>query len=70
MQLLLPAQAFQHNADLLFSGMMLACGSANIPDCLSALSGARLLACLIVAPKRGYAEPVLLRNQLILSDKC
>src|SRR5438445_7000242 len=30
----LAAQAFQHNADLLFSGMMPACGSANIPDCL------------------------------------
>src|SRR5438094_9536058 len=28
----LAAQAFQHNADLLFSGMMPACGSANIPD--------------------------------------
>src|SRR6266540_2909382 len=30
----LAAQAFQHNADLLFSRMMPACGSANIPDCL------------------------------------
>src|SRR5215467_2068025 len=30
----LAAQAFQHDADLLFSGMMPACGSANIPDCL------------------------------------
>src|SRR6266436_6642458 len=28
----LAAQAFQHNADLLFSGMMPACGSANISD--------------------------------------
>src|SRR6516164_9369646 len=27
----LAAQAFQHDADLLFSGMMPACGSANIP---------------------------------------
>ena len=38
----------------------------------SALSGMRLLACLIVAPQRGYDEPAnpLLRNQLILSDKC
>src|SRR5262245_20816843 len=27
-------QAFQHDADLLFSGMMPACGSADIPDCL------------------------------------
>src|SRR5262249_47774303 len=30
----LAPQAFQHDADLLFSGMMPACGSANIPDCL------------------------------------
>jgi hypothetical protein len=30
----LAAQAGQHNADLLFSGMMPACGSANIPDSL------------------------------------
>src|SRR5262249_61477903 len=30
----LATQAFQHDADLLFSGMMPACGSANIPDCL------------------------------------
>jgi hypothetical protein len=29
----LAARAFQHDADLLFSGMMPACGSANIPDC-------------------------------------
>ena len=28
------AQAFQHDANLLFSGMMPACGSANISDCL------------------------------------
>jgi len=28
----LATQAFQHDADLLFSGMMPACGSANIPD--------------------------------------
>src|SRR5258708_22621237 len=28
----LASQAFQHDADLLFSGMMPACGSANIPD--------------------------------------
>src|SRR5262245_59952335 len=53
----LAAQAFQHDADLLFSGMMPACGSANIPDCLfSALSGMRL----IVAPQRGYDEPAIL----------
>ena len=31
----LATQAFQHDADLLFSGMMPACGSANIPDCLA-----------------------------------
>src|SRR5262249_2700580 len=30
----LATQALQHDADLLFSGMMPACGSANIPDCL------------------------------------
>src|SRR5262245_21926968 len=30
----LAAQAFQHDADLLFNGMMLACVSANIPDCV------------------------------------
>ena len=42
----LAAQASQHNADLLYSGMMPACGSANIPDFFSALSGTRLLACL------------------------
>src|SRR5262249_27853967 len=30
----LAAQAFQHDADLLFSGMMPVCGSANILDCL------------------------------------
>src|SRR5262249_7690360 len=30
----LATQAFQHDADLLFSGWMPACGSANIPDCL------------------------------------
>src|SRR5215470_10091177 len=30
----LATQAFQHDADLLFSGMMPACGSANIPGCL------------------------------------
>jgi hypothetical protein len=36
------------------------CGSANIPDCLSALSGMRLLACLLVAPQRGSDEPALL----------
>src|SRR6516225_9851787 len=56
----LAAQAFQHDADLLFSGMMPACGSANIPDVFSALSGMRLLACLIVAPQRGYDEPAIL----------
>jgi hypothetical protein len=39
---------------------MPACGSANIPDCLSAFSGMRLLACLIVAPQRGYDEPAIL----------
>src|SRR5215468_12460734 len=42
----LAAQAFQHDADLLFSGMMPACGSANIPDCLfSALRYALIPAC-------------------------
>src|SRR5499433_92470 len=30
----LATQSFQHDADLLFSRMMPACGSANIPDCL------------------------------------
>src|SRR5215471_6201999 len=29
----LATQALQHDADLLFNGMMPACGSANIPDC-------------------------------------
>ena len=47
-------------ADLLFRGMMPACGSANIPDCLFSASGMRLLACLFVAPQRGYDEPAIL----------
>src|SRR5215467_2292306 len=37
----LAAQAFQHDADLFFSGMMPACGSANIPDCLFSASPVR-----------------------------
>jgi hypothetical protein len=38
----------------------------------SALSGTRLLDCLIVAPSQGYDEPEILslRNQTILSDRC
>ena len=56
----LAAQAFQHDADLLFSGMMPACGSAISRTVFSALSGTRLLACLIVAPQRGYDEPAIL----------
>jgi hypothetical protein len=30
----------------------------------SALSGTRLLACLIVAPQRGYDEPEILSNAI------
>ena len=48
----LATQAFQHDADLLFSGMMPACGSANIPDCLfSALpyALARLFSSLLLS---------------------
>jgi hypothetical protein len=52
--------ASRRDADLLFNGMMPPGGSANIPDCLSALSGTRLLACLIVAPQRG-CPPARLR---------
>src|SRR5512132_2832295 len=55
-----PRRPSQHDADLLFSGMMPTGRSANIPDCFSALSGTRLLACLIVAPQRGYDEPGIL----------
>src|SRR2546430_7940146 len=40
--------------------MMPACGSANIRTVFSALSGTRLLACLIIAPQRGYDEPGIL----------
>src|SRR5215475_8481828 len=42
----LATQAFQHDADLLFSGMMPACGSANIPDCLFS---ALVCACSLVS---------------------
>src|SRR2546428_3056027 len=56
----LAAQAFQHDADLLFSGMMPACGLRISRTVFSALSGMRLLACLIVAPQRGYDEPATL----------
>src|SRR5262249_37841924 len=55
----LATQAFQHDADLLFSGMMPACGSANILDCLfSALRYA--LALFTAAPQRGYDGPAIL----------
>jgi hypothetical protein len=48
----LAAQAFQHNADLLLSRMMPACALRISRTVFSALSGTRLLACLIVAPQR------------------
>ena len=53
----LAAQAFQHDADLLLGRMVPTGGSADIPDRFPALSGMRLLACLIVAPQQGYDEP-------------
>src|SRR5262249_37915922 len=50
----LAAQALQHDADLLFSGMMPARGSANIPDCLfSALRYA------LSATEMGSLAPIL-----------
>src|SRR5262245_2754470 len=55
----LATQAFQHDADLLFSGMMPACGSATILDCtFSARRSA--LALFTAAPQRGSDGPAIL----------
>src|SRR6516225_6943099 len=54
------AQAFQHNADLLFSGMMPACGSANIPDCLFSAVRYALARLSHRCSSPGYDEPAIL----------
>src|SRR5438309_2346989 len=54
------AQAFQHNADLLFSGMMPACGSANIPDCLFSAVRYALARLSHRCSSTGYDEPAIL----------
>ena len=59
----LATQAFQHDADLLFSGMCRRVALRISRTVFSALSGMRLLACLIVAPQRGYDEPAILNCQ-------
>src|SRR2546428_12510036 len=56
----LAAQAFQHNADLLFSGMMPACGSANIPDCLFSAVRYALARLSHRCSSTGYDEPAIL----------
>jgi hypothetical protein len=56
----LAAQAFQHNADLLFSGMMPACGSANIPDCLFSAVRYALARLSRRCSSTGYDEPAIL----------
>src|SRR5258708_5556333 len=56
----LAAQTFQHNADLLFSGMMPACGSANIPDCLFSAVRYALARLSHRCSSTGYDEPAIL----------
>src|SRR6266436_3668169 len=56
----LAAQTFQHDADLLFSGMMPACGSANIPDCLFSAVRYALARLSHRCSSTGYDEPAIL----------
>src|SRR5262249_41252276 len=56
----LATQAFQHDADLLFSGMMPACGSANIPDCLFSALRDALVRLSHRCSSAGYDEPAIL----------
>src|SRR5256884_7707088 len=56
----LAAQAFQHNADLLVSGMMPACGSANIPNCLFSAVRCALARLSHRCSSMGYDEPAIL----------
>src|SRR5262245_37937779 len=56
----LATQAFQHDADLLFSGMMPACGSANIPDCLFSALRYVLARLSHRCSSAGYDEPAIL----------
>src|SRR5215831_3312021 len=56
----LPTQAFQHDADLLFSGMMPACASANIPDCLFSALRYALARLSHRCSSAGYDEPAIL----------
>src|SRR5262249_18702709 len=53
-------QAFQHDTDLLFSGMMPACGSANIPDCLFSALRYALARLSHRCSSAGYDEPAIL----------
>src|SRR5262249_39897535 len=56
----LATQAFQHDTDLLFSGMMPACGSANIPDCLFSALRYALARLSHRCSSAGYYEPAIL----------
>src|SRR5262245_65762246 len=56
----LATQAFQYDADLLFSGMMPACGSANIPDCLFSAFRYALARLPHHCSSAGYDEPAIL----------
>src|SRR5262249_24610920 len=56
----LATQAFQHDTDLLFSGMMPACGSANIPDCLFSALRYALARLSHRCSSAGYDEPAIL----------
>src|SRR5262245_2786881 len=60
----LAAQAFQHDADLLFSGMMPACGSANIPDCLFSALRYALARLSHRCSLTGYDEPAILSDAI------
>src|SRR5262245_5678555 len=56
----LATQAFQHDTDFLFSGMMPACGSANIPDCLFSALRYALARLSHRCSSAGYDEPAIL----------
>src|SRR5262245_36968679 len=56
----LATQAFQHDTDLLFSGMMPACGSANIPECLFSALRYALARLSHRCRSAGYDEPAIL----------
>src|SRR5215475_10664484 len=56
----LATQAFQHDTDFLFSGMMRACGSANIPDCLFSALRYALARLSHRCSSAGYDEPAIL----------